>query len=133
MKLHASTSIITRDILDRKNNDYSGGETADDALANFKNARNLGMHPLLGLLLRMQDKIQRLRSYANDGKLAVKDEWAEDACDDLVNYAILAKALIIEEKPVQDEFKAAPCICGKDRIYDEQFGWICRACDDEME
>ena len=84
--------------MDVKNNDYSGGESAHDALANFKASESLGLHPITGLLLRMQDKLQRLKSFANDGKLAVPNESAEDACLDLVNYAILAKALIIDER-----------------------------------
>jgi hypothetical protein len=30
--------------------------------------------------------------------LSVSDETVEDACDDIVNYAILAKAMLIEER-----------------------------------
>ncbi len=89
--------------MDVKNNDYSGGEHAHDALANFKASESLGLHPITGLLLRMQDKLQRLKSFANDGKLAVPNESAEDACLDLVNYAILAKALIIDERGLSPE------------------------------
>jgi len=98
LKVHTETCRQALAIMDVKNNDYSGGEHAHDALANFKASESLGLHPITGLLLRMQDKLQRLRSFANDGKLAVPNESAEDACLDLVNYAILAKALILDER-----------------------------------
>lgn len=97
LKIHSETCRQAMSIMDAKNNDYSGGEQAHDALANFKAASSLGLHPLIGLLLRMQDKLQRLKSFANDGRLSVPNESADDACLDLINYAILAKALIIDE------------------------------------
>lgn len=96
LKLHEAACKKALKIMEVKNNDYSGGENAEDALANFKAATSLGLHPITGLLLRMQDKLQRLRSFAADGKLEVPNESAEDACIDLLNYAILAKALIEE-------------------------------------
>ena len=75
-----------------------GGEETVDALANFKSARSLGLHPVTGLLLRMQDKLMRIKSFVNDGELKVAGESVDDACEDLVNYSILAKALLTEER-----------------------------------
>jgi hypothetical protein len=46
----------------------------------------------------MQDKIQRINSFANDGKLTVKEESVNDACEDIVNYAILIKAIASEDQ-----------------------------------
>lgn len=97
LKLHDDTTAACRAIMERKNSDYTGGETATDALANFKTATALGLHPVTGLLLRMQDKLMRVRSFVADGKLRVTGETVEDACDDMVNYAILCKALLREE------------------------------------
>jgi len=48
--------------------------------------------------LRVIDKIQRIRSFTNDKELSVPNETVEDACDDIVNYAILAKAMLMEER-----------------------------------
>ena len=56
------------------------------------------MHPVKGLLIRVIDKIQRINSFTNDKELSVSNETVEDACDDIVNYAILAKAMLIEER-----------------------------------
>jgi len=102
-ELHETMSAKTLDIMKAKNSDYCGGETTTDALANFKSARSLGLHPVTGLLLRMQDKLMRIKSFVNDGSLRVEGESVEDACDDLMNYSVLAKALLQEERKCSDE------------------------------
>ena len=97
LQLHEETCKTARDIMRRKNSDYTGGSEATDALENFKASRSLGLHPATGLLLRVQDKLMRIRSFVADGELRVINESVEDACDDIVNYAILCKALLREE------------------------------------
>ena len=97
-RLHEETCKKTLEIMRAKNSDYCGGENTVDALANFKTAQSLGLHPVTGLLLRMQDKLMRIKSFVNDGELKVAGESVDDACEDLVNYAILAKALFLEER-----------------------------------
>jgi len=84
--------------MEKKNNDYSGGLTSDDALANFKMSNALGMSPVMGLLLRIQDKMMRIKTFATDGSLNVADESVYDAFEDIINYAILGKALMIENR-----------------------------------
>ena len=82
----------------KKNNDYTGGKKATDIFANFNSSKILDIHPVQGLLLRVIDKRQRINSFTNDKELSVSNETVEDACDDIVNYAILAKAMLIEER-----------------------------------
>tara|TARA_R100001440_G_C2519606_1_gene118717 strand:+ start:1347 stop:1514 length:168 start_codon:yes stop_codon:yes gene_type:complete len=48
--------------------------------------------------MRVLDKIQRIRSFVNDKELQVPDESVEDACHDIVNYAILALGMLKEER-----------------------------------
>ena len=81
-----------------KNSDYTGGKTATDPFANFKTSAVIGIHPVHGLLMRVLDKIQRIRSFVNDSELQVPNESVEDACHDIINYAILAKAMLREER-----------------------------------
>tara|TARA_R100000742_G_C4218050_1_gene42586 strand:+ start:384 stop:650 length:267 start_codon:yes stop_codon:yes gene_type:complete len=81
-----------------KNSDYTGGKNSTDPFANFKSSTVIGIHPVHGLLMRVLDKIQRIRSFVNDNELQVPDESVEDACNDIVNYAILAKAMLHEER-----------------------------------
>lgn len=98
LKLHEKTCETCRDIMRQKNNDYTGGKTSKDPFANFNAASVLGIDPVQGLLLRVIDKIQRIKSFTNDKELKVANESVEDACDDIVNYAILAKAMLMEQR-----------------------------------
>ena len=146
LKLHDETCAKARAIMESKNNDYTGGEHATDALANFKSASALGLHPVTGLLLRTQDKLMRIRSFVADGALRVTGETVTDACDDLLNYAILCKALLLEEAqqltradplpllsaaPHDHDFLVRPkddCECGRRLIYHYTLGWCCEDC-----
>ena len=78
-----------------KNQDYTAGGGVFD---NFKASHTLGVHPVLGILLRSQDKFMRIKSYLKHGKLAVEGEGVFDAIDDVINYLILAKGIILEEQ-----------------------------------
>ena len=98
LALHEKTCKKAREIMQQKNSDYTGGTEAVDALANFKASRIFTLHPVLGLMLRIQDKLMRINSFIADGELRVTGESVEDACDDLLNYSILCKALLIEEQ-----------------------------------
>ena len=100
--IHEETCKAAHEIMRQKNSDYTGGSEATYALENFKASRSLGLHPATGLLLRVQDKLMRIRSFVADGKLRVVNESVEDACDDIVNYAILCKALLREEAENKD-------------------------------
>jgi hypothetical protein len=146
LKLHDETCAKARGIMEAKNNDYTGGKQATDALANFKSASALGLHPVTGLLLRAQDKLMRIRSFVADGSLRVTGETVTDACDDLLNYAILCKALLLEEMqekvskiqygarleaPHDHDFLERPeegCKCGRRLVYHYTLGWCCEDC-----
>lgn len=97
LALHKDTCAKCYDIMARKNNDYTGGEGATDALANFRSSEQFGTHPAIGLMLRMNDKLMRVKSFVADGKLRVSNESVFDACEDIINYAVLLKALLSEE------------------------------------
>jgi hypothetical protein len=103
----------------KKNNDYTGGKTATDIFANFNSSKILNIHPVQGLLLRVIDKVQRIRSFTNDKELSVPNETVEDACDDIVNYAILAKAMLMEERS-QIERPVSKLPTGKEEIQAEK-------------
>ena len=98
LQIHEDTCSKCKSIMVKKNNDYTGGKTATDIFANFNSSKILGMHPVKGLLIRVIDKIQRINSFTNDKKLSVPDETVYDACEDIINYAILAKAMLIKER-----------------------------------
>jgi hypothetical protein len=96
LSLHEETTTRCREIMRQKNMDYSGGD--GDPFANFRIAESFGLHPVTGIILRMTDKLQRVRAFIKNGVCAVDGESVDDACDDLVNYAILMKGLLREER-----------------------------------
>jgi hypothetical protein len=61
------------------------------------------VHPATGILLRVMDKIQRIKSFIEKNKLEVQGESFEDACDDIINYMVLIKGYIKDNQ--QDQCK----------------------------
>jgi hypothetical protein len=78
-----------------KGHDYSGME---DTLANLKASSILGVPPEKGVLIRLLDKIMRLKNFIDTGVLEVKNEKIEDTIIDIHNYADLLYGLIVEKK-----------------------------------
>lgn len=79
-------------LMERKNHDYRGG--TGDPYANFRNSVKLGISPEVGILLRMCDKHQRLRTFISRGILKVKDEAARDSILDCHNYTVLCMGML---------------------------------------
>jgi len=79
-----------------KNADYTAG--SDDPFANFRLAEIFDVPAEIGLLIRLMDKVQRIRAFLNDGKLAVSSEPVDDAIADCRNYLVLLQGLINERK-----------------------------------
>jgi len=93
LALAESELLGVLEILRKKNADYSGG--SEDALANFKLCQTAGLAEAeTGILIRMMDKIQRVKSFVSKGSLQVEDETAKDAARDLIGYSICLLALL---------------------------------------
>lgn len=78
--LHTKTCAAALDLMRTKNEDYAA---ADDPYRNF---RTFGRY---GILVRLSDKLARLRTFEERGVLSVKDESIEDTIRDIINYSIL--------------------------------------------
>ena len=78
--LHQTLSQAALDLMVRKNADYA---CEDDPYRNFK------MFGRLGILVRLSDKLSRLRTFEERGRLDVPDESIRDTVLDIINYAIL--------------------------------------------
>jgi len=76
---------------DKKQLDY-GSKT--DPFANVRAAEDFGIPGWLGAVLRANDKMSRLKSFAEKGVLA--NEPIEDSLIDLANYAVIALVLYRE-------------------------------------
>ena len=82
------------EIMQAKNNDYAGSK-GDVPFANFQRCEAMGVCTTeQGFLVRIIDKVSRLSTFAQDGKLLVKNESYDDAILDIINYCVLMSAYI---------------------------------------
>lgn len=89
-KLHVRLSETARQIMAGKNLDYAKDT---DPLRNFR------MFEEFGIVVRLSDKVARLRTFCERGVLDVKDESVEDTLVDVINYAVLFAAYLQDRKP----------------------------------
>lgn len=86
-----------KEVMRQKNADYTGGDNSP--FANFKVSEHLGLADAkTGLLIRMVDKIQRLKTFIAKGELQVEGEGAEDAALDIVGYGLLLLGMLEDGK-----------------------------------
>jgi hypothetical protein len=98
IKLHEDTCLHGKEVMIAKNHDYT---CAGGVFDNFKASTVLGIHPVLGILLRTMDKFKRIQTFVIKGTLAVEGEGVLDAIEDSINYLILAKGIILEQQKNQ--------------------------------
>ena len=87
-KRHKQICSVALQIMQGKNVDYAHAEDP------FRNFRTFGE---LGILVRMSDKLARLRSITENGRVAVSTESVYDTVLDLINYAILFQTFLEAE------------------------------------
>lgn len=82
------------DLHDRKQADYG---RADDPFANIRASTEWGSPGWVGAMIRLNDKVRRLQSFARTGKLS--NEGAADSFKDIAVYALAALVMLEEETP----------------------------------
>lgn len=83
-------------LLKDKNNDYTAGSSS--AFANFDASRDYGVPPLVGLCVRMGDKVKRVQTFCKNKTLSVQGEYVQDAFKDIIGYCTIALAMTEEDK-----------------------------------
>lgn len=78
---------------DKKQRDYG---TPSDPFANVRASEGFGVPAWIGCMIRANDKMKRLQTYARTGMLA--NEGVEDAFMDLAVYAVIGLCLFEEEE-----------------------------------
>ena len=82
---------------DRKQQDYG---TDTDPFANVRASEDFGVAAWMGCLIRMNDKVQRLKTFCKTGELS--NEGVEDSLQDLAVYSLIALCLFKEKKDGPD-------------------------------
>jgi len=78
---------------DRKSHDYG---LEGDPLANVRASEHFGVTAWLGTIIRMNDKISRIKSFCKRGNLL--NESLEDSLLDIAVYAVIALVLYRESE-----------------------------------
>jgi hypothetical protein len=86
---HKKLCEIARTLMEKKNADYAG-RSGTEPFANFTRVEAMGICSTeRGMLVRITDKMSRLSSFLESGKLEVANESFEDTIVDVINYMIL--------------------------------------------
>ena len=94
LNIHETLTRRARELMDKKNRDYAG-RGGTEPFANFTRVESMGICSTeLGMLVRITDKMSRLSSFAESGKLAVENESFEDTIIDVINYMVLFYAYL---------------------------------------
>lgn len=100
-----------REMHERKSKDYGYGV---DPFANVRASEGFGVPPWLGAIIRLNDKITRIKSFVANGELA--NESLRDSLIDIPTYGAIALALYDEANESKDEVRHCPCegdcVCG---------------------
>ena len=90
LEIHEEVCTAARELMKKKNHDYSGGECGDLPFLNFSRCESMGICTTeQGFLVRLTDKMSRLSTFCRGGRLKVEDERLDDTVQDVVNYVIL--------------------------------------------
>ena len=95
LKLHDHLSKEAKELMKRKNHDYSGGDDKQFPFLNFSRVESMGICSTeKGFLVRMTDKMSRLSTFCNEGSFQVNDESLKDTILDIINYSVLLYAYV---------------------------------------
>lgn len=92
LKFHATLCRDARDLMNLKNRDYAGNH-GKEPFANFTRCEAMGIcNTEQGFMVRIVDKMSRLSSFLQHGKMNVTDESFKDTVVDVINYMVLLAA-----------------------------------------
>ena len=94
LDFHIKVCEDARNLMNLKNRDYAGNG-GTEPFANFTRCEAMGVcQTEAGILVRVIDKISRMSSFLDAGKMHVEDESFYDAIIDVVNYMVLLGAYV---------------------------------------
>ncbi len=104
IKFHDTLCTEAKELMKLKNRDYAGNDGLQP-FANFTRVESMGVCKTeQGFLVRLTDKMSRLSSFIQSGKMNVKDESFRDTCIDVINYMVLLTAYV-NDKELNNERK----------------------------
>lgn len=120
LNLHEQTAAKAREVMTKKNHDYAAESDV------FRNFRYFGG---LGILVRLSDKLARLRSFEENGNFKVTDESLEDTIVDAINYSIIYLAFKRETAEPTPPVSPGGKVIVLSMPASVEYGPYCDACD----
>ena len=98
LRNHELLCSTARELMKKKNADYAG-RNGVEPFANFTRVESMGICSTeRGMLVRVTDKMSRLSSFVESGKLEVANESFEDTIVDVINYMVLLHSYVKDKK-----------------------------------
>tara|TARA_Y100000310_G_C20611094_1_gene778045 strand:+ start:891 stop:1313 length:423 start_codon:yes stop_codon:yes gene_type:complete len=98
LEFHNTFSSVARDLMKRKNADYTDSCKGGNPFLNFTRCESMGVCSVeQGFLVRLTDKMSRLSTFCNGNKFEVVDESVMDTILDASNYLILLAGYITSQ------------------------------------
>jgi len=99
---HDELCTTAKDLMSLKNRDYAGNH-GNEPFANFTRVEAMGICTTeQGFMTRITDKMSRLSSFIDCGKMHVANESFNDTIVDVINYMVLLSAYL-KDKESQDD------------------------------
>ena len=94
LRYHNDICKEAQELMSLKNKDYAGNDGMSP-FANFTRVESMGICSTeQGFLVRLTDKMSRLSSFVESGKMNVADESFRDTIVDVINYMVFLSAYI---------------------------------------
>ena len=101
LKHHKTLCEQAKELMKAKNHDYAG-DSGETPFANFERCEAMGVCSTeQGFLVRVIDKVSRLSTFVEAGKLKVENESYNDAIVDIINYMVLFSGYISDKNDTQ--------------------------------
>lgn len=103
LQYHAEICNAAKELMSLKNKDYAGNHGLEP-FANFTRVESMGICSTeQGFMVRLTDKMSRISSFLDSGKLHVDNESFHDTIVDVINYMVLLSAYIKEKDSHEDQ------------------------------
>ena len=98
LEYHSVICKSAKELMSLKNRDYAG-DRGNEPFANFTRVEAMGICTTeQGFLTRITDKMSRLSSFIDCGKMHVENESFNDTIVDVINYMVLLSAFLKDKE-----------------------------------
>ena len=98
LEYHSVICKSAKELMSLKNRDYAG-DNGNEPFANFTRVEAMGICTTeQGFLTRITDKMSRLSSFIDCGKMHVENESFNDTIVDVINYMVLLSAFLEDKE-----------------------------------